>query len=148
MIKQPAINPMLNLEINPIMLRLSVSDCFSAFVWQGKSTVSLAPASTVRKASWQTTCLQEFFAQYNWSGRSSQQADSLSPSTVRSFSVTMPVHQFFDCFVWAGPSEIAQLQTSHPQTTQFQIAPQSNHVTRSEQGHDRDFKLSNFSNLF
>jgi hypothetical protein len=119
--------------ISKTLQRLSVTDCFAGFAWQGNRTVR--PDRFIPQAtSWKTAAVQDFFRQYNWAGHTRSQSTALPDQIVESFSVTMPVQQFFDCFVWAGHANIA------PQP----IAPLAE---PSADGH-RDFKLSNFSNLF
>jgi hypothetical protein len=119
--------------ISKTLQRLSVADCFAGFAWQGNRTVR--PDRFIPQAtSWKTAAVQDFFRQYNWAGHTRSQSMALPDQIVASFSVTMPVQQFFDCFVWAGQANIA------PQPIAPLAAPSADR--------HRDFKLSNFSNLF
>jgi hypothetical protein len=113
--------------------RLSVADCFAGFAWQGNSAVR--PDRFIpQTASWKTAAVQDFFRQYNWAGHVRSQTPALPDRIDTAFSVRMPVQQFFNCFVWAGQPNVA------PQP----IAP----LAEPSADRPRDFKLSNFSNLF
>jgi hypothetical protein len=115
---------------------LSVDECFAGFFWQGnRAKTKSIPLG--QKSSWKTACVQNFFSQYNWSGRPRPQFDSSQTEATQAFSVILPVEQFFDYFTWAGQPQIAPqpIAPNNPQTIQGTAS-------------NRDFKLSNFSNLF
>jgi hypothetical protein len=119
--------------ISKTLQRSSVADCFAGFAWQGNQVVR-PDRFMPQTDSWKTSAVQDFFRQYNWAGHIRSSATALPDQIVESFSVKMPVKQFFDCFVWAGQAKIA------PQP----IAP----LAEPSADDRRDFKLSNFSNLF
>jgi hypothetical protein len=131
--------------------RLSVSDCFARFAWQGQVTVAASMPVASRKTVWQTTSVADFFGQSNWSGRSSQPLENSTPTTAAPFSVRMPVQTFFACFSWGGKSSIAQPGMIQPPPKPNR---RRNEASASKQdelrsiAEPRDFKLSNFSNLF
>lgn len=129
-------SPTIAKEIAQQMMIASVRDCFGAFRWDGQvlevADVSVQPL----QSSWQTTSVQDFFRQYNWSGRtllrpSYGQSAAVSPAAIAPV-ITLPVKQFFDRFIWDG------LPTIAPQPI----------VSTSQAPAERDFKLANFSNLF
>jgi hypothetical protein len=119
--------------ISKTLQRSSVADCFAGFAWQGNQVVR--PDRFIpQAASWKTAAVQDFFRQYNWAGHIRRQTADLPDQIDTSFSVKLPVQQFFDCFVWAGQAKVA------PQP----IAP----LAEPSGDRPRDFKLANFSNLF
>ncbi|MBE9029991.1 hypothetical protein IQ266_09655 [filamentous cyanobacterium LEGE 11480] len=117
-----------------VLQRQSVRDCFAGFAWQGVNTAAPIIREITLKSSWKTASVQDFFGQYNWTGCAPiQPAISLDTEDLTSVSVRSPVKQFFDCFMWSGQPHIA------PQPipgNEHQVSP------------DRDFKLSNFADLF
>jgi hypothetical protein len=115
------------------LLRSSVADCFAGFAWQGNQVVR--PDRFIPQTdSWKTAAVQDFFRQYNWAGHPRTRSIDLPEPVDTSFSVRLPVQQFFDCFVWAGQATVA------PQP----IAP----LATASTDRPHDFKLANFSNLF
>jgi hypothetical protein len=117
--------------IHTEMMIASVRDCFGAFRWDGQALV-VSEQSVAPLQSWETTSVQDFFRQYNWSGRSVLRASNGHSAPVIAPIITLPVKQFFDRFIWDG------LPTIAPQPI----------VSASYQPEQRDFKLANFSNLF
>jgi hypothetical protein len=109
----------------------TVQEFFDNFNWQGKTTKSI-------ELSWenlnelQCRTVDEFFSRVNWQGKSL--SISSRHSTDRSFSLALPLQEFFDLFDWETKPEVGslpQFKSSSPK-----IAP------------DLEVSLKDLSNLF
>jgi hypothetical protein len=109
----------------------TVREFFDHFNWHSKTTRSIEPSwEDVNEL--QCGTVDEFFSRVNWQGRSLSLASRHSAD--RSFSLTLPLQEFFDLFGWENQPEvgfIAQFKTPSPNT-----AP------------DLEVSLKDLSNLF
>ena len=108
--------------------RFSVQKFFSQSNWEGsQQTTDLN--EMFQEISWLCLKIEEFFSHSNWQGE--LRAKISRPS----FSLTLPVDEFWQCFAWEVNPEIATLP-------ELQSAPKPDSLPNDH------LKLSDLSDLF
>ena len=82
-----------------------------------------------QEISWLCLNIEEFFSHSNWQG------EILAKINRPSFSLTLPVSEFFQCFVWEVNPQIAAL-------------PELKSIPEPDLPSNNHLKLDNFTDLF
>ena len=110
--------------------RFSVQEFFGQSNWEGgQQTKDLD--DMFQEISWLCLKIEEFFSQSNWQGELLAKVRRSSLD----FSLTLPISDFFQCFVWEGNPEIADL-------------PELKSIPKPDLLADDNITLEDLSNLF
>ena len=106
----------------------SVQEFFSQSNWEGRQQ-KIDIEDIFQEISWLCLKIEEFFSHSNWQG------ELLATINRPSFSLTLPVSDFFQYFTWEVNPEIAPI-------AELKSIPEPDSLS-----HD-DLKLNDFKNLF
>jgi hypothetical protein len=113
------------------LYRQTVQELFDNLNWQGKTTRSIEPSwEDVNELKCGT--VDEFFSRIDWQGRALSLASRKSVD--RSFSLTLPLQEFFDLFAWEHQPEVGSVPQFKPPSPNTALEP--------------DVSLKDLSNLF
>lgn len=105
---------------------LTVEAFLSDFAWQ--RTHSASQSSPVKQENWRSQTVTEFLSQSNWQGLTQAKSQL-------SFSLNLPVKEFWQFFTWEEKPHIAVFEDK-PNLLSPETSPNSS------------FSLENFTNLF
>lgn len=96
---------------------LAVKEFINSCNWQGLlPQVSSKSINQVRESltSWQSLTTYKFFTLNNWDGQTNlliieDEIDTFKPAIA--FSLTLPISQFWQCFIWSGQLEASKVQS-------------------------------------
>lgn len=108
--------------------RFSVQEFFSNSNWEGCQQ-KIDIDEIYQEISWLCLKIEEFFSQSNWQG------ELLTKISRSSFSLTLPVSEFFQHFVWEVNPKIAALP-------EFKSIPEPDLLPNNH------LKLNDFTDLF
>lgn len=107
----------------------SVQEFFSHSNWEGRQQ-KIDIEDIFQEISWLCLKIEEFFGHSNWQG------ELLVQTSRPSFSLTLPVSEFFQCFDWEVNPKITVLP-------ELKSIPEPDSLTNND-----DLKLNDFTNLF
>ncbi|MGL5943065.1 MAG: hypothetical protein ACRC2S_22395 [Waterburya sp.] len=126
---------------------LAVKEFINSCNWQGLlPQVSSKSINQFRESltSWQSLTTYKFFTLNNWDGQTNlliteDEIDTFKPAIA--FSLTLPINQFWQCFIWSGQLEAPKVQS--PTIDTKSIANSEHPPTKTE-----ELTLKDLSQLF